>query len=203
MGREARIIHTVCGLPVACSPLHWQSADDGLYHVDGTCGPVVSKDPHIPPSMWGDHSDTAGHHHDPWSSHQWHAGFRDGDSRQVEGLCRDCYQHATPPEVPTDQKDGKTMDVHSGWLTTHFETCPEDAEDVIVQRYARSSLWYMNDEWLFPNLIQFFYVLVHSGMAMAYGCRLPLLRREREHHNLVGAPASSLGVGLIGTYSWG
>jgi hypothetical protein len=30
---------------------------------------------------------------------------------------------------------------------------------------------------------------------MAYGCQLPLLEREREHHILVGPPASSLGVG--------
>jgi hypothetical protein len=30
---------------------------------------------------------------------------------------------------------------------------------------------------------------------MAYGCWLPLLRREQEHHILVGALASSPGVG--------
>jgi hypothetical protein len=30
---------------------------------------------------------------------------------------------------------------------------------------------------------------------MAFGCCLPLLGWEREHHILVGAPASSLGVG--------
>jgi hypothetical protein len=45
-----------------------------------------------------------------------------------------------PPGVPADQKDKKTTDVHSGWLTTHFDTCPEDAEDGTVQRYARSCL---------------------------------------------------------------
>jgi hypothetical protein len=38
------------------------------------------------------------------------------------------------------------MCVHSGWLTTHFDTCPEDAEDAVVQRYARSCLWHMNDD---------------------------------------------------------
>jgi hypothetical protein len=32
-------------------------------------------------------------------------------------------------------------------------------------------------------------------MAMAHGCRLPFFGRELEHHILVGAPASSLGVG--------
>jgi hypothetical protein len=32
-------------------------------------------------------------------------------------------------------------------------------------------------------------------MAMAYGCRFPLRRREWEHHILVGPPTPSLGVG--------
>jgi hypothetical protein len=45
-----------------------------------------------------------------------------------------------PPDVPADQKDRKTTDVHSGWLTAHFDTCPEDAEDGAVQRYAQSCL---------------------------------------------------------------
>jgi hypothetical protein len=45
-----------------------------------------------------------------------------------------------PPDVLVDQKDKKTTDVHSGWLTSHFDTCPEDAEDDAVQRYARSCL---------------------------------------------------------------
>jgi hypothetical protein len=45
-----------------------------------------------------------------------------------------------PPDVPADQKDRKTMDVDSGWLTAHFDMCPEDAEDGAVQRYARSCL---------------------------------------------------------------
>jgi hypothetical protein len=30
---------------------------------------------------------------------------------------------------------------------------------------------------------------------MAYGCQLPFFGREQEHHILVGAPASSFGVG--------
>jgi hypothetical protein len=45
-----------------------------------------------------------------------------------------------PSDVPTDQKDRKTTDIHSGWLTAHFNTCPDDAEDGAVQRYARSCL---------------------------------------------------------------
>jgi hypothetical protein len=32
-------------------------------------------------------------------------------------------------------------------------------------------------------------------MAIAYGCRVPLFGREREHHILVGAPNSSFRVG--------
>jgi hypothetical protein len=51
-----------------------------------------------------------------------------------------------PPDVPADQKDKKTTGIHSGWLIAHFDTCPEDVEDAVVQRYARSCLWYMNDD---------------------------------------------------------
>jgi hypothetical protein len=32
------------------------------------------------------------------------------------------------------------MGVHSGWLTTHFDTCPKDVEDAVVHRYAQSCL---------------------------------------------------------------
>jgi hypothetical protein len=35
-------------------------------------------------------------------------------------------------DVAPDQKDRKTMGVHSGWLTTHFNTCLEDVEDAVV-----------------------------------------------------------------------
>jgi hypothetical protein len=45
-----------------------------------------------------------------------------------------------PPDVPADQKNKKTTGVHFRWLTTPFDTCPEDAEDAIVQMYARSCL---------------------------------------------------------------
>jgi hypothetical protein len=51
-----------------------------------------------------------------------------------------------PPDVLTDQKGKKTMGIHSGWLTGHFDTCPKDVEDAVIQRYARSCLWHMNDE---------------------------------------------------------
>jgi hypothetical protein len=59
------------------------------------------------------------------------AGWRDSITAAI-GL--------RPPDVPADQKDRKTTGVHSGWLTTHFDTCPEDAEDGAIQRYARSYL---------------------------------------------------------------
>jgi hypothetical protein len=45
-----------------------------------------------------------------------------------------------PPDVLADQKDRKMTGVHSGWLTTHFDTCLEDAEGGAIQRYARSCL---------------------------------------------------------------
>jgi hypothetical protein len=51
-----------------------------------------------------------------------------------------------PPDIPTDQKDRKMMDVHSWWFTAHFDVCSKDVEDTVVQRYARSCLWHMNDE---------------------------------------------------------
>jgi hypothetical protein len=51
-----------------------------------------------------------------------------------------------PPDVPADQKDKKMMGVHSGWLIAHFDTCPKDVEDAVVQRYARSCLWHMNND---------------------------------------------------------
>jgi hypothetical protein len=53
----------------------------------------------------------------------------------------------------------------------------------------------MDDDSPFSNLIQFLCVQVRSGMALTYGCWVPLFGREWEHHILVGAPDSSLGVG--------
>jgi hypothetical protein len=48
-----------------------------------------------------------------------------------------------PPDVPTDQKDRKTAYVHPRWLTAHFNTCPEDDDNGVVQRYARSVLCFV------------------------------------------------------------
>jgi hypothetical protein len=44
------------------------------------------------------------------------------------------------PNIAPDQKDRKTMGVHSRWLTAHFNTCPEGAEDTVIQRYVWSSV---------------------------------------------------------------
>jgi hypothetical protein len=49
-----------------------------------------------------------------------------------------------PLDIPADQKDKKTMGIHSGWLTAHFDTCSEGAEDAVVHRYDRSCLWHMD-----------------------------------------------------------
>jgi hypothetical protein len=64
-------------------------------------------------------------------------GWRDSVSAAID---------LRPPNVPTDQKDRKTTGVHSRWLIAHFDTCPEGAKDAVVQRYARSYLWHMDDE---------------------------------------------------------
>jgi hypothetical protein len=37
-----------------------------------------------------------------------------------------------PPDISVDQKDKKMIGMHSGWLTAHFNTCPEGDEDVVV-----------------------------------------------------------------------
>jgi hypothetical protein len=139
MGRAVRAVHTACRVPAACLSRVRPSTDDGLRRVDGTCRPVTSGDPHIPPFVWGDHSDAAEHRHDRQSSHRWCIGFWDGVSSWVEGLHHSCYWPVTP-DVPVDQKDRKTRSIHSGWLTAHFVTCPEDAENGVVWRYARSYL---------------------------------------------------------------
>jgi hypothetical protein len=54
-----------CEVPTACSARHPRSVVDGRRRVDGARGPVASVDPHIPPSVWQDHGDAAGHRHDP------------------------------------------------------------------------------------------------------------------------------------------
>jgi hypothetical protein len=60
-----------------------------------------------------------------------------------------------PPDIPANQKDKKPLGVHSGWLIVNFDTCLEGAEDGVIQRYARSCLWHMDDELPFSNSIQF------------------------------------------------
>jgi hypothetical protein len=139
VGRAVCDVHAACRVPAACSYRVRPSTDDGLHRIDGTCRPVVSGDPHVPPSVWRDHGDAAGRRHDPQSSHRRCAGFWDSVSNRVEGLHRGYYRPATP-DVLADQKDRKMTGVHSGWLTTHFDTCLEDAEGGAIQRYARSCL---------------------------------------------------------------
>jgi hypothetical protein len=58
-----------------------------------------------------------------------------------------------PPDVPADQKDRKMTGVHSEWIIAHFNTYSEGSEDAVVQRYVRSCVWHMHDEWQFANLL--------------------------------------------------
>jgi hypothetical protein len=105
------------------------------------------------------------------------------------------------PDVPTDQKDKNSSGIHSGWLTAHFDTCPEGAEDGVIQRYAQSCLLTyflvlgirtMSDRFLIFSLSLCFGTLGHG-----YGIRLlgSSSRTGAEHHILVRAPDSSLEVG--------
>jgi hypothetical protein len=106
---------------------------------------VASEDPHIPLSVWRDHGDAVGCRHDPWSSHRRHSYLWDGVSYQVEGLRQTSNWPSAPAAAP-NQKDRKTTGVHSRWLTAHFSTYPEGAEDIIVQRYVGFCISYMHDE---------------------------------------------------------
>jgi hypothetical protein len=65
------------------------------------------------------------------------AGWRDSVGKAI-GL--------RPPDILGDQKDKKTMGVHSEWLTVHFSTCLKGAEDAVVQRYVWSCVSHMHDE---------------------------------------------------------
>jgi hypothetical protein len=46
-----------------------------------------------------------------------------------------------PPDVGPNKKDKKPSDTYSSWLTTNFHTYPNDANDGVVQGYARALLW--------------------------------------------------------------
>jgi hypothetical protein len=54
-----------------------------------------------------------------------------------------------PPNVGPDDKDKKSSGIHSGWVTAHFQTCPENANDCVFQRYAQAWLWYIVVGFLF------------------------------------------------------
>jgi hypothetical protein len=83
-----------------------------------------------------------------------------------------------PPDVRPNDKDKKLSDVHSGWLTANFNTCPEGENDDVVQRYARAWLWHMVASFLFSN---------GSGSTISQ-LVLPVLRLEWD---------------IIAMYNWG
>ncbi|CAN6381927.1 unnamed protein product [Urochloa humidicola] len=57
-----------------------------------------------------------------------------------------------PADPPEDAKDRKTTGVHSSWLAQHFGTPPPpDANDGVVERYARAWLWHLVAGFLFPD----------------------------------------------------
>jgi hypothetical protein len=93
--RAVRAVHMSCGVPAAFSACQPRSADDGQPLIGITHGPLVSRDPHVLPSVWRDHDDTTGRCHDSWSSHWWHSCLWAGVSCRVEGLCRIGYWPST------------------------------------------------------------------------------------------------------------
>ncbi|CAO2164020.1 unnamed protein product [Urochloa humidicola] len=57
-----------------------------------------------------------------------------------------------PPQPPEGAKDRRTTGVSSGWIAEHFGQPPAaDADDAVVERYARAWLWHMLAGFLFPD----------------------------------------------------
>jgi hypothetical protein len=107
-------------------------------------------DPYLPPVVRWDHDDTSGCCHAvgiPINNHPvcGPMGPADWRDRVVEliGICS--------PDVGPNNKDKKPSDVHYGWPTTNFHTCPEGANDGVVQMYARAWLWHMVVGFLFSD----------------------------------------------------
>lgn len=82
-----------------------------------------------------------------------------------------------PPEPGDDEKDKKPTGVSSAWLSSNFSTCPEDADDIVIERYARAWLWHLVGGYLFPD---------SSGSTITW-MLLPILGQQWEH---------------IASYSW-
>ena len=45
-----------------------------------------------------------------------------------------------PPETAQDGKDRRTTGISSRWFSEHFMACPNDADEVQVERYAKAWL---------------------------------------------------------------
>ncbi|TVU34636.1 hypothetical protein EJB05_16477, partial [Eragrostis curvula] len=57
-----------------------------------------------------------------------------------------------PPEPDDDVKDRRTTGVSSKWLTDNFSRLEDpEADDAIVERYARAWLWHLLGGFLFPD----------------------------------------------------
>ena len=75
-----------------------------------------------------------------------------------------------PPETARDGKDRRTIGVSSAWLSDHFRQCPADANEGVVERYAKAWLWHMLGAFLFPD---------GSGNTISW-MMLPIIRMDWE-----------------------
>lgn len=94
---------------------------------------------------------------------------------------RDLVEHAlgVRPDKPQDgDPSKKTSGVKSTWLMQHFNVCPANAAEDVVERHARAWLWHMVASFLLPDA---------AGNTVSW-LYLPLLAQEWEN---------------IGLYSWG
>lgn len=61
------------------------------------------------------------------------------------------YLGVEPPEAPAGQRLTKTSGVSLQWLRTTFSHCPQDADDLTVDRYCRAYVLYYFGSVLFPD----------------------------------------------------
>jgi hypothetical protein len=55
------------------------------------------------------------------------------------------------PPARAEGKKGREAGVRLLWLRQHFQECPEDADELMVSRYARAWIWHLFGSVLFPD----------------------------------------------------
>ncbi|KAI4985247.1 hypothetical protein ZWY2020_017877 [Hordeum vulgare] len=73
----------------------------------------------------------------------------EGWRKQMEALIGMSSQE---PEVEYGgKKDRVPADAHFTWIAANFAHCPEDADDEVIERYARVYMWYVISRTIFAD----------------------------------------------------